>query len=397
MARDLRLSRREALTGLAAIPLVGCASNYGGSSVLSSDATGGGSPYPKPSLDTLARRNGRRFGSAVASTPGRTDQGSIQNPRYMELIKAECGLVVPENEMKWQTVRPTRDTYDFSRLDSIAAWAKQNEMDLRGHTLLWHRPQWFPDWLNTYDFGANPSAEAERLLVDHIRTVTRRYRGQITSYDVVNEAIDHDRNAPIETSLSRAMGSPEAVIDLAFHTARDELPDAQLVYNDYMSWEPDHRKHCDDVLRLLEGMVKRGVPVDALGIQSHIEMFSIDPATEVGPYLEREWRRFLDEVTGMGLRLLITEFDVKDKALPANIAERDQRVAEFARRYFDVMLEYGDHLDDILAWGMTDTFNWLQYFEPAERPDGLQVRGTPYSSDYEVKPLRTAIAEQLDF
>lgn len=397
MARDLRLSRREALTGLAAIPLVGCASNYGGSSVLSSDATGGGSPYPKPSLDTLARRNGRRFGSAVASTPGRTDQGSIQNPRYMELIKAECGLVVPENEMKWQTVRPTRDTYDFSRMDSIAAWAKQNDMELRGHTLLWHRPQWFPDWLNTYDFGANPSAEAERLLVDHIRTVTRRYRGQITSYDVVNEAIDHDRNAPIETSLSRAMGSPEAVIDLAFHTARDELPDAQLVYNDYMSWEPDHRKHCDDVLRLLEGMVKRGVPVDALGIQSHIEMFSIDPATEVGPYIEREWRRFLDEVTGMGLRLLITEFDVKDKALPANIAERDQKVAEFARRYFDVMLEYGDHLDDILAWGMTDTFNWLQYFEPAERPDGLQVRGTPYSSDYEVKPLRTAIAEQLDF
>ena len=398
MARDLRLSRREALTGLAAIPLVGCASNYAGSSVLSSDtASGGGSPYPKPSLDTLARRNGRRFGSAVASTPGRTDQGSIQNPRYMELIKAECGLVVPENEMKWQTVRPTRDTYDFSRMDSIAAWAKQNDMELRGHTLLWHRPQWFPDWLNTYDFGTNPAAEAERLLVDHIRTVTRRYRGQITSYDVVNEAIDHDRNAPIETSLSRAMGSPEAVIDLAFHTARDELPDAQLVYNDYMSWEPDHRKHCDDVLRLLEGMVKRGVPVDALGIQSHIEMFSIDPATEVGPYLEREWRRFLDEVTGMGLRLLITEFDVKDKALPANIAERDQKVAEFARRYFDVMLEYGDHLDDILAWGMTDTFNWLQYFEPAERPDGLQVRGTPYSSDYEVKPLRTAIAEQLDF
>ncbi|GAB5352712.1 endo-1,4-beta-xylanase [Qipengyuania sp. 483] len=397
MARDLRLSRREALTGLAAIPLVGCASNYGGSSVLSSDATGGGSPYPKPSLDTLARRNGRRFGSAVASTPGRTDQGSIQNPRYMELIKAECGLVVPENEMKWQTVRPTRDTYDFSRMDSIAAWAKQNDMELRGHTLLWHRPQWFPDWLNTYDFGANPSAEAERLLVDHIRTVARRYRGQITSYDVVNEAIDHDRNAPIETSLSRAMGSPEAVIDLAFHTARDELPDAQLVYNDYMSWEPDHRKHCDDVLRLLEGMVKRGVPVDALGIQSHIEMFSIDPATEVGPYIEREWRRFLDEVTGMGLRLLITEFDVKDKALPANIAERDQKVAEFARRYFDVMLEYGDHLDDILAWGMTDTFNWLQYFEPAERPDGLQVRGTPYSSDYEAKPLRTAIAEQLNF
>ncbi|MBX7534956.1 endo-1,4-beta-xylanase [Qipengyuania sp. GH1] len=398
MPRDLRLTRRDALTGLAAIPLAGCASSYAGRSVLEPGAgSANGSPYPKPSLDQLARKNGRRFGSAVASTPGRTDQGSIQNARYMKLIKAECGIVVPENEMKWQTIRPGPDAFDFSRMDSITAWAKQNDMALRGHTLLWHRPQWFPDWLNTYDFGANPVAEAEKLLTDHIRAVTRRYRGQIQSYDVVNEAIDHDRNAPIETSLSRAMGSPEAVIDLAFHTAREELPDAQLVYNDYMSWEPDHRKHCDDVLRLLEGMVKRGTPVDALGIQSHIEIFAIDPATGVGPYLEREWRRFLDEVTGMGLRLLITEFDVKDRALPANVRERDQKVAEFSRRYFDLMLEYGDHLDDILAWGMTDTFNWLQYFEPAERPDGLQVRGTPYSSDYEVKPLRTAIAEQLDF
>jgi len=398
MPRDLRLTRRNALTGLAALPLAGCASGYAGRSVLAPGAgSASGSPYPKPGLDQLARKNGRRFGSAVASTPGRTDQGSIQNARYMELIKAECGIVVPENEMKWQTVRPGPDTFDFSRMDSIAAWAKQNDMALRGHTLLWHRPQWFPDWLNTYDYGANPTAEAERLLTDHIRAVTRRYRGQIHSYDVVNEAIDHDRDAPIETSLSRAMGSPEAVIDLAFHTAREELPDAQLVYNDYMSWEPDHRKHCDDVLRLLEGMVKRGTPVDALGIQSHIEIFAIDPATGVGPYLEREWRRFLDEVTGMGLRLLITEFDVKDKALPAAIPERDRKIAEFSRRYFDVMLEYGDHLDDILAWGMTDTFNWLQYFEPAERPDGLQVRGTPYSSDYEVKPLRTAMAEQLNF
>jgi endo-1,4-beta-xylanase len=313
----------------------------------------------------------------------------------MDLIKAECGLVVPENEMKWQTLRPDPSTFDFSRMDSIVAWAQQNGLEVRGHTLLWHRPQWFPDWLNTYDFGANPVAEAERLLTEHIRTVTRRYRGVISSHDVVNEAIDHDRNAPIETSLSRAMGSPEVVIDLAFHTAREELPEAQLVYNDYMSWEPDHLKHCVDVLRLLEGMMKRGTPVDALGIQSHIEMFSIDPATGVGPYAEREWRRFLDEVTGMGLRLLITEFDVKDRALPSNIPERDQKVAEYTRRYFDVMMEYDAHLDDVLAWGMIDRFNWLQYFDPAKRPDGFEVRGTPYTSNYEPKPLRTALAEGL--
>src|SRR3546814_5171740 len=87
----------------------------------------------------------------------------------------------------------------------------------------------------------------------------------------------------------------------------------------YMSWEPAHAKHCADVLRLLEGFRKRGTPVDALGIQSHIEMFSLDPATGVGPYREREWRAFLDEAVGMGYRLLITEFDVKDKIGRAHV------------------------------------------------------------------------------
>ena len=395
MPSDFQVSRRQALAGLAALPLVSCTGGLSDAATGTMDTASATTRYPKPSLNALAQRGGRYFGSAIASTPGRTNAGSVQNPRYTDLIKAECGMVVPENEMKWQTVRPDPDTFDFSRMDDIAAWARTNGMALRGHTLLWHRPQWFPEWLNNYDYGANPVTEAERIVTEHIRAVTDRYRGVITSYDVVNEAIDHDRNAPIETSLSRAMGSPEAVIDLAFNVAREQLPNGQLVYNDYMSWEPAHREHCDDVLRLLEGMMKRGTPVDALGIQSHIEMFEIDPATGVGPYAEREWRRFLDEVTGMGLRLLITEFDVKDKALPADLAERDRKIADYTRRYFDVMLDYDAHLDDILAWGMVDKFNWLQYFDPAERTDGLEVRGTPYSSDYEVKPMRTAIAQAL--
>ena len=394
----MKFSRRAALAGMATLPLAGCAMSGGAPGASSMSRPAGTGPWPSPSLDSLAQRGGRQFGTAIGSTPGRSDAGSVQNPRYTDLVEAECGMVVPENEMKWQAVRPGPDTYDFSRMDDIAAYASAKGLALRGHTLLWHRPQWFPDWLNTYDYGANPVQEAERLLTEHIRTVTDRYRGQITSYDVVNEAIDHDRNMPIETSMSRAMGSPEAVLDLAFHTAREQLPDGQLVYNDYMSWEPAHitgNKHVPDVLRLLEGFRKRGTPVDALGIQSHIEMFEIDPATGVGPYAEREWRAFLDEVVGMGYRLLITEFDVKDKALPGDIATRDAKIADFSRRYFDLMLDYDEHLDDILAWGMVDKFNWLQYFDPAERTDGLEVRGTPYDSDYNPKPLRFAIADAL--
>lgn len=387
-------TRRAALGGLAALPLAGCGGGGGGSgpapvaSTPTPAASSGG-----PSLDALAKRGNRRFGSAIAA--GNPQGGTVQNARYSAIVKAECGIVVCENEMKWQAVRPGPDAFDFARADQIVAWAQSEGLDMRGHTLLWHRPQWFPAWLNSYDFGTAPAREAERLLTTHIRTVAGRYKDTIRSWDVVNEAIDHDTNGLMETSLSRALGSAEDTIDLAFRTAREVLPGAQLVYNDYMSWEPQHRAHCADVLRLLEALKKRGTPVDALGIQSHIEIFAIDPATGLGPYAEREWRAFLDEVTGMGYRLLITEFDVKDKALPADIAVRDARVADFARRYFDLMLDYDRHLDDILAWGMVDRFNWLNGFAPAKRADGLEVRGTPYDSDYRAKPLRAAMAASL--
>jgi endo-1,4-beta-xylanase len=373
--RFLPLSRRQALAGMGALPLAAA------TPVLAADA-------PTGSLHAAGQRTGRRWGSSISHNALGTG-GSIQNPRYAEVVLAECGLVVPENELKWQWTRPGPDAFDFTRMDAIALWAMQHGQALRGHTLLWHRPQWFPTWLNNYDFGANPVREAERLLTTHIRTVTDRYRGQITSYDVVNEAIDHDTNGTLATSLSRAMGRPEAVIDLAFHTARDQLPTGELVYNDYMSWEPDHANHCNAVLRLLEGFRRRNVPVDALGIQSHIEIYALDPATGNGRYREAEWRRFLDEVVAMGYKLLITEFDVKDKALPGPVALRDERVADYTRRYFDVMLDY-PQLTDVLAWGMVDRFNWLQGFAP--RDDGLEVRGTPYSSYYRAKPMREAIA-----
>ncbi len=380
----LSVTRRHALAGMATLPLAG----YIGRTTPAVAA----SPAGPDSLDALARAKGRRFGSAVGYTREGDPRGSIQNPRYTDILTAECGIIVPENEMKWQWTRPAPDRFDFVAMDGVVRWAKENDIAVRGHTLLWHRPQWFPDWLNTYDYGANPAQEAERLLVEHIRTVTDRYRGQIDSYDVVNEAIDHDTNGLMQTSMSRAMGSAEAVLDLAFHIARDQLPDAELVYNDYMSWEPQHAAHCADVLRLLEGFRKRNVPVDTLGIQSHIEIFSIDPATGVGPYREREWRAFLDEAVAMGYKLLITEFDVKDKALPGTIPERDAKVADYARRYFDLMLEY-EQLGDILAWGMVDKFSWLQGFAP--RDDGMEVRCCPYDSNYRPKPLRETIAASL--
>jgi len=341
-------------------------------------------------LSKLAERTGRRFGSAVAWGKPGADRGSFANPAYASILERECSLLVPENELKWQWTRPGPTTFDFKQLDAIADFAKTHGFDLRGHTLFWLPEKWYPKWLVAHDFGAKPAEAAEALLTEHVRTVCRRYGTRITSYDVVNEAVQPETGEIRDTVVTKALGH-ERTLDVMFHAAKAEAPHAQLVYNDYMSWERtgEDETHMRGVLKLLEGFRKRGTPVDALGIQSHIRILKPLTVAELVSEAEGPWRRFLDEVVGMGYKLLITEFDVNDRKAPSDVAKRDRMVADYAKAYLDIMLSY-PQLKDVLAWGIVDRYSWLEGFDP--RPDKLKKRGTPYDANFKAKPLREAIA-----
>jgi endo-1,4-beta-xylanase len=373
----MKLTRRQTLALGAGLAVSACATTA-----------------PRPgadaqSLDSLARRSGRRFGSAVAwGAPG-ADRGSFANPAYARILERECSLLVPENELKWQWTRRSPD-FHFEQMDAIADYAARERFALRGHTLFWYPQKWYPQWLVDYDFGPRPATSAAALLTHHLRTVCRRYGPRIYSYDVVNEAVQPETGEIRDTVITRAMGG-EVALDLMFHTAKREAPHAELVYNDYMSWErgTEDETHINGVLKLLEGFRKRGTPVDALGIQSHIRLLKALPVAEIVRESEGPWRRFLDEVVAMGYKLVITEFDVNDKRAPDDIALRDRMVADYARAYLDVMLGY-PQLRDILAWGMVDRYTWLTDFDP--RHDKSVKRGTPYDTGFRPKPLREAVA-----
>lgn len=390
------ITRREGLTALAGIAVSACVGGLAEASPIAGSSSPADSKRranlsAHSGLQAIAATKGMRLGSCFGwSGPG-ADRGSFANPAYAALLKRECSLLVPENEMKWQAIRPSPTSFDFARFDAMMNWADANRLPVRGHNLLWHQPKWMPRWEETYDFGASPAREAERLLVTHVNTVCRRYGTRINSYDVVNEAVNPADSTLYDTALSRALGGPEATLDLAFHTARAAAPHAQLVYNDYMSWEPGNAKHRAGVLKLLEGFKARGVPVDALGVQSHIVTQGIDTRASVIA-LEGDWRHFLDAVTAMGYGLVLTELDVRDNALPADIARRDQAVADYTRGYLDVMLAY-PALRDILLWGLTDRYSWIEGFEP--RPDKARRRPCPYDAAFAAKPMRAAIARAL--
>lgn len=347
--------------------------------------------WPTPSLDSLARAKGLRFGSAMGVLASGSRAGSrFDDPAYRALFAHECSVLVAENETKWPQLQPDPSRpHDFRMADRMFGWARARGMALRGHTLVWIEPKWLPPWLATMDFGAQPLQAMDRLLAGHVATVCGHFGHDIESWDVVNEAIDPESGEMRRNLFIDRMGGV-AHIARMFELAREHAPQAELVYNDFMGWHGNNAKHRDGVLRLLTALKARGAPVQALGIQAHIGVWSLplqaDPAQVAG------WRRFLDEVTGLGLKILVTEFDVNDRALPTATAERDAGVAAAARDWLDVTLD-NRHLNGFLCWGLADHQSWLQDFSP--RSDGTPKRPLPYDAQLRPKPLREAIAGAL--
>jgi endo-1,4-beta-xylanase len=336
------------------------------------------------SLAELGRKKGLWFGSALS---GR----GLRDPRYLELIEAQCSIIVPENELKMTTIQREPDQFLFGPAEAVLQFAESHRLLTRGHTLLWHHPRWLPKWLETYDFGPTPATAASEYLTHYVRKVTSQFDRRLISWDVVNEAVDNVTGQMRETVLSRAIGTADQVVELAFRAARQQLPDTELVYNDYMGWEKDSAAHRDGVLRLLERLRRSGTPVNALGIQAHIGSGNQDSNVNrvFDARDEAAWRRFLREVTGMGYRLLITEFDVHDGSLPEDIGKRDKSVASLARAFLDITLDFRE-VNSVLCWGLADNFNWLQGRKPAK--PGVPKRPTPFDSQFRPKPLRDAIA-----
>ena len=350
------------------------------------------------SLGAIAAARGIRFGTAVNSgiAPLRFGSGTgarerlantgLRDPQVVELLLREARIVVPSNELKMYSIQPSRPgTFDFAPGDDMLAFCRQHSLPMRGHTLLWAKDEFLPQWLLGHDFGSKPRLAAEKLLRDYIGAVASHYGDRLVSWDVVNEGIDEKTGDVRGNVFTRILGRD--TLRICFEAAREHLPGTELVYNDYMSWGPKDAVHRRGVLDLLRWFRDNKIPVDALGIQGHIGATD-DP----GGTWSDEWRSFLADAVALDYRLLLTEFDVNDKLVPGGIARRDAVVANVTRRFLDNTLYYRQ-LRDMLCWGMDDRYSWLQNTSP--RPDGLRKRPTPYDENFRPKPMRAAIAAAL--
>ena len=328
-------------------------------------------PADLPTLREAAERRGLLVGTAVAIPPLKN------NPAYGELIKQQANIVVAENAMKFGPLRPGPDKFFFDDADALFAFAEANGMKVRGHNFVWHRQ--LPRWFDGYATKAN----AESILTNHIETVGGRYAGRVHSWDVVNEAIQVDDNQKDGVRNSPWYKLLPDYIDIAFRTARKVDPKALLCYNDYgieNESAGDAAKR-DAVLKLVRGMQERGVPIDAVGIQSHI---SAGGKSGYGPGLQH----FMQQIQGMGLKMLLTEMDVNDRALPSDPTTRDKTVAQTYFQYLKLTLANPATVA-LLTWGLTDKYTWLNGED--SRPDKLPERALPF--DANLRPKLAYVAE----
>jgi endo-1,4-beta-xylanase len=359
--------RRRAALALAAGAASGCAA----AEPVLADLGG-------PGLRERAAAKGLAFGAAVNAR-------QLAEPAMSSLIRAECGLLVAEYEMKWAELEPQAGSRGFRRADMLVAFARRHGLALRGHTLVWHESE--PAWLGGLDARATQAAMAA-----HVDATVRHWAGAIGTWDVVNEAVAPEDGRPDwlrRTRLLERLGPDH--IALAFHLARAADPAARLAYNDFgcehaTFWA---RRRRAGVLALLRGLLRAGVPVHVLGMQAHLQAGQ--------PFDAAEWRGFLAEVASLGLGIEVTELDVNDAALPAAVPARDQAAAALVRRFLDATLAE-PAVRAVVTWGLSDRDSWVRQGRlPAHRRrDGALARPLPFDEALRRKPIWGAIAGALD-
>lgn len=319
---------------------------------------------------------------------------NLTNPLFAELLKKHVNLLVAENVMKPDAMQPTEGNFRWDQADRIIEFAKENGMEVRFHTLVWHNqvPRWFflDENLNPMVNETDPEKREanKKLLLErletHVKTIVSRYKDDIKSWDVVNEVVEPGDPGGIRNSEWYQITGTE-FIEVAFQAAREAGgPDIKLYINDYGT--DDARKR-DIIYDLVKEMLDKGVPIDGVGHQTHVNTFS--PHVNA---IVTSMRKFAE----LGLDNIVTELDMSlyvwnDRSdfgddIPEHILNRQ------GRRYrdiFEAFKENKDILSEVVFWGITDRHTWLHDFPVKGRTDAP----LPFDKNFHAKPAYWGIVD----
>jgi endo-1,4-beta-xylanase len=363
------------LLGLTSFGLLACGSDSDDTSV----------PDDRVSSMTLrlaAEPTERLIGVALATR-------KLMNPSYADAAR-EFSFVTPENELKWDSVEHEPGVFTFENADTTLAFVEQNGMQMRGHTLVWHSQ--LADWVKQLTTREEVLAAMER----HISEVVGHYKGRIRAWDVVNEAFtdgmmprlrgsdpnDADPMANAGTNgpdsiFRRLIG--EDYIDRAFIAAKAADPDALLFYNDYNAEGAGAKS--DAIFAMVSGMLARGVPIDGVGLQMHI---NTAPDNRSPEQIASNMQRLAD----LGLQIHVTELDV---SLCGDQPIEERRTLQQARwaGIVETCLEQ-PQCSAVTTWGVSDGDSWRD-----QECNGGRSEPLLFDANYQRKEAYFAVFDTL--
>jgi endo-1,4-beta-xylanase len=294
--------------------------------------------------DASAKFPGLRVGAAIKSS-------SLSTAPYANTVRYEFNMPSTENDTKWNPLRPTQNQFAFAGADLNVSFARAAGEQIRGHTMQWYKS--IPTWLTG---GGFTTTEARNILYDHIDTVGAHFQGGVFAWDAANEAFNGDGslrdsfwyNMPgigYETEGTR-------YLEETFIRTAAAAPDALIIYNDFGAEEMNSKSNA--IYAMAQDFVSRGVPLDGIGFQMHIEGINYTS-------LRNNFKRFND----LGMDLHITELDVRvpvdgnGNATPAALETQ-------AQTYFDLLgVALGQPRFTVLqTWGVADNDSWIPGFFP---------------------------------
>ncbi len=217
-------------------------------------------------------------GTPAANLPVQVDQTSHQFLFGCGAFDAVVMNVIPDEQKKqflrermekwlglfnygtlpfyWGRYEPEEGRTAYTETMEAAKWLRARGVQVKGHPLCWHTA--CANWLMKYS-----NEEILRRQLERIHRDVSAFRGVIGLWDVINEVVImpvFDKYDNAITRICKDLGRIRLVKEV-FAAAKETDPDAVLLINDFntsVSYEI-----------LLEGLLEAGVPISAIGIQSH--------------------------------------------------------------------------------------------------------------------------------
>ncbi len=294
------------------------------------------------------------------------------NTKYFNLAKKEFTSLTAENAMKFAGLHTAVNTYNWNDADYFVNFAIINKKRVHGHTLIWH--QSLPSWVTNF---VGDSTAWENLMKTHIQTVVAHFKGKVTSWDVVNEALEDDGG--LRNSIWRQKLGDDYVAR-CFQYAYQTDPTALLFYNDYGHEYSAIKRTA--IINMLSAFKSRGIPVHGIGLQFHTRYNQSDANIAAA----------INAAAATGLKVHISELDVAlnpennlSLTLTPALAEQQAGRYKFIVKTYNAIsanLKFG-----ITTWNIGDADSWIprQY----NRPDWP----LPFDANYLRKPAYYGILE----